>query len=487
MAPPLQPGGYPEWVYSGPRPTTFKESPASAALVAQGRILPLNQRLPVADDILVMVPFDEAGVYGGILRVTSTGLDEPDGVGLGFGLGMDAAGLRLISNIFKEFTGSSDGRVFTFKIRKGSRWSDGYPFTMEDVRFALEDLVLNKELMPGLPAVLTSPISGNDMKVTFVDDVTFTVTFDDPNFSFAESSAMNIFSGMHGCPRCFISPSHVQKRYHIKYNATEIPALLTQYNQPDWVRLFTTIRSYSRYTSTPSTAIPTTFDANYIYKGEHFLPWMGGFIMTSVSDNEVKFDRNHYFFGVDPDGNQLPYMDGIHGFKVESQAVSAFRMMNAESDYLKNDLLLNEMPLYLQNMEKGDYSVLKHDSPDGADSTLTVNQEFVQDPEIGALLRTKDFRIALSLAWDRNSTNETAASGLGVPRNMVPHESTPYFPGAQYTTLDIEYDLNKAKQIMANLGYTDKDGDGVSVGVGVTVGVGVSVGVGVRVAVGVSV
>ncbi|MBM3934505.1 MAG: hypothetical protein FJ319_09420 [SAR202 cluster bacterium] len=454
-APKLAPGEYPRYNYEGPRPTSFKESPMSADLVRQGEILPIEQRLPVAEDVKVMIPYDEIGVYGGTVRVTATSLQFVDSTGLQYGLGMDGQGLNLVPELFTSFTHSQDGRVFTFTIPRGARWSDGYPFTMEDVRFAMEDMMLNKELMPGLPEQLRSPITGKDMKFTVVDDHTFTVAFDDPNWSFAESSAINIFTGVKGCPRCFFAPSHVYKRYHIKYNAAEMPALLTKYNQPDWIKLVTTIRNVRGFTGIPSTAVPTTYDPAYIYKGEHYIPWMGGWITKEFSDNHIIQERNHYFFGVDPEGNQLPYTDFFNTYRVESREVAVFRMMAGESDWLRQDMVLNEMPLYISNMEKGDYSIYKHDSPDGADSTLTVNQEFTADAELGALLRT-----ALSLAWDRNSTNETVASGLGIPQNMIPHQSTPYFPGEEFRTLDTQYDLARAKQIMADLGYTDANGDG---------------------------
>ena len=207
-------------------PQPYRESPMSAALAVQGKILPLAERIPDWDNVFILPPGDEIGVYGGTIRTTQKAPVALTDTGFQYGLAMSPDGLLLVPSIFKTFLSNAQGTEFTFQIRKGARWHDGYPHTMEDVRFALEDLLLNKELMPTLPAVLRSPITGSDMRVTFVNDETFKVSFDDPNFSFQESSAMNIFSGMKGCPRCFISPSHVQKRYHIDYNEEEIPALL---------------------------------------------------------------------------------------------------------------------------------------------------------------------------------------------------------------------------------------------------------------------
>ena len=43
--------------------------------------------------------------------------------------------------------------------------------------------------------------------------------------------------------------------------------------------------------------------------------------------------RNHYFMGVDPEGNQLPYIDGQILIRTEDRTASVFRAMNGENDY----------------------------------------------------------------------------------------------------------------------------------------------------------
>ena len=463
MAPKLEPGAYPATRFCDhcPTPAKFNEAPSSAALARQGAILPLEDRLAVPEDVLIYMPGNEIGIYGGQMRTSTRGnIELIEGMTMMSGLGGSPNGLFNVPVGFKTFITNDDATVFTFNIRRGMRWHSGYPFTMEDVRFALEEQMLNKELMPGLPAVLKSPITGNDMRINFVDDSTFTVNFDDPNWSFAESSAVRVFAGIKGCPRCFVSPSHVQKRFHIKYNASEIPALLEEYDQPSWTKLLLRIRCVTCFEGHPSEAIPTEFDINYIYKGEHYIPSLGGWFVDENGDGLITHARNHYFYSADPEGNQLPYIDGFLNVMTGSREVAVFRTMNGESDYTRHDLATEEMPLYLANSEKGDYSVLMHVSPDGADTTIVANQEYIEDPEVGSLLRTKDFRIALSLAWDRVAFNEALAAGLGVPQNMMPHSSTPYFPGESYRVVDTEHDLDRARSLMEKLGYSDGDGDG---------------------------
>ena len=58
--------------------------------------------------------------------------------------------LRLVPDILASYE-VEEGRIFTFHLRKGHRWSDGQPFTAEDFRFWWEDVALDKDLSPTGP------------------------------------------------------------------------------------------------------------------------------------------------------------------------------------------------------------------------------------------------------------------------------------------------------------------------------------------------
>ena len=119
---------------------------------------------------------------------------------------------------------------------------------------------------------------------------------------------------------------------------------------------------------------------------------MSELIQSRCCDGGRAAVRNHYFIGVDPEGNQMPYIDEQILILTEDRTASVFRAMNGENDYYGGSMILSELPLYMANMEKGDYSVYIFRSPAGNDSATAVQNEFVQDPEMGQLLRTKDFR-----------------------------------------------------------------------------------------------
>jgi len=206
---------------------------------------------------------------------------------------------------------------------------------------------------------------------------------------------------------------------------------------------------------------PKIADPNYVYKGKYYTAAVTELIQTDCCDGGRGAERNHYFWAVDPEGNQLPYIDKQRLIKLESREAAMFRGMNGETDYYGGSMILSEMPLYVANMEKGDYSIHIFRSPAGNDGASAVQQEFTKDAEMGHLLRTKDFRKALSIATDRDAMNMVTASGIMTPQQWMPHPQTPYFAGQEWADKDAAYDLDGAKALMTKMGYSDKNGDGL--------------------------
>ena len=109
-----------------------------------------------------------------------------------------------------------------------------------------------------------------------------------------------------------------------------------------------------------------------------------------VFDRSTTGIGSHYFWGFDPEGNQLPYLDAIQQFRMEPG--------RGRLPLVRNDIpataagVLTEVPLYVQNMEAGDYSVYHWFG--GNDLGLAFNH-MDEDPFIGQMIRTRDFRIAI--------------------------------------------------------------------------------------------
>ncbi len=424
--------------YDGPMPTTFRESPASAELVRQGKLPPLEERLPVPEDVMVIPPPDEIGIYGGIKRITATGGWLTDHA-MTHCLKVDAdrAGFS-VPFVCKSWELSEDGRVYTFGLRNGVKYHDGVPVSVEDFRFAWEDLNFNEEFNPKPSPLYVDAVTGNLVQFNVVDDWTWTLTFDTPNYTLIQADDFRRASTCTGW--CWYSPSHYYKKFHPKYaDPAELKELMKNEGVDTWMQLFKKMNNVRQITG---------------------IPWTGAWHLGSVTEQQAQIGRNHYFFAVDPEGNQLPYLDGVTMNLVESREAGIFRDMNGETDASTGNTVFAEIPLYLANMEKGDYSIYKFLYASGNDVGISMNQEHTKDPEIGALLRTKDFRIALSLGIDRDAINETVFLGLATPQNWVPHPSTPYYPGAEWATKDGVYDPARANIILDTLGLVDTDADG---------------------------
>jgi len=457
---PLGPGGYFDYQWDGPIPTKFFESPMSAALVRQGALPPIEERLSVPADVHIVPPPDEIGMYGGTMRVTHSSKRYLQQYSNGHLMQLNADGVRYIPRIGKDYQISPDGRVHTFFLREGAMWSSGAPLTSEDFRFTWEDInfyTAAKSEALGLSGVgkgpdipysrARDPITGNRTAFRVVDDYTFSFTFDSPNYTFHEGTTSSRGPVSCGSGWCWYTSDEFAKPFHEKYaDPVKLAAMIKDGGYDNWSKLFQDKVSWTRGSyDTPEVPQPSA----------------GAWMMSGWSDTVAEMSRNHYYYAADPEGNQLPYLDGITVFAMESRAAAIFRSMSGESDMNSNILDIQGIPLYLANMEKGDYSIYHWPDLSGGDHNFFFNQTFNDDPEIGRWIRTKDFRIALSLAIDRNALNETVFASVGSPQNYVVHPSSPYYPGARWEKKDaIPKDVARANQILDQLGLMDTDGDG---------------------------
>jgi peptide/nickel transport system substrate-binding protein len=121
---------------------------------------------------------------------------------------------------------------------------------------------------------------------------------------------------------------------------------------------------------------------------------------------------------------------------------------------------LQKMPVFLENQQKGGYTVKLDPSANGSDATIQTNQSYVADPEIGKWLRNKDFRHALALGVDRDQLNEVFWLGVGTPGSVVPDESSPSNPGPEWRKKWAVLDVAQANQLLDKIGLDKKDSEG---------------------------
>ena len=428
------------------RPANLKQAPMLDPLVDDGTLPPVEERVPM--EPLVVQPVEGIGTYGGTLRRGFTGPgDDENGNRYVSGdkiVFWDYTGTEFRPALAKSWEFSDEDRVFTIKLREGHKWSDGAPFTADDFVFWYEDIYLNKDLVPVPQAAFS--INGKQGRIEKVDETTVQFIFDEPYPLFLTILGGTTFMGSgHMTNRGFhggsYAPAHYLKQFHPKYTAqADIDAIASEEDVEDWIALFKIKNTWA-------------FNPDLPVLG----PWR---TVSPANTPNWTMERNPFYYEVDPEGNQLPYLDGIQMTLAENLEVLNLRAIAGEYDLQERHTDIAKIPVFLENMEQGDYSVHLDPGAYGSDATLQINHSYDADPEVAKWLQNTDFRRALSMGIDRDQLNETFWLGVGMPGNVAPAPDSPQSPGeewrAKWATLDVE----QANQLLDGIGLTEKDGEG---------------------------
>ncbi len=432
-------------------PKQFKEAPQLAELVKQGKLPPVQDRIP--QEPLVIKPVKEIGKYGGTWRRGFTGPgDVENGNRINASdklLFWDYTGTKIVPSVAKAVDMSADGKVYTIKLRKGMKWSDGAPFTADDFVFWFEDLYSNKDIVP--TPIADMRVNDKPGKVVKVDETTVQFVFEDPYFLFYDMLAGDTLIGggqsvrqAQGFTFGAYSPKHYLKQFLPKYSSeAEVNDRAKKEGYDNWVKLLHFKKDWSLNPELPTLG-----------------PWK---TTRPVNTPTWVMERNPYYYAIDTAGQQLPYIDRIVMTLAEDTEILNLRAIAGEYDLQERHIDLGKLPVIIENQKKGNYTVRLDTAQNGSDTTLQINQSFKADPEIAKWLTNADFRRALSLGIDRNQLNETFWLGVGTPGSAVPGEDSPYFPGAEWRKLWSVYDPAKANQMLDTLGLTKKDGEGFRV------------------------
>ena len=423
----------------------YLESPMLAEMVAAGDLPPVEERLPL--NPAVVTPFNEVGTYGGSMRVGFTG-SNPGWGGLWYITGWenmvswapDFSGV--VPNIAESWEVSDDVREYTFHLREGMKWSDGMPFTADDIMFYIEDVLFNEELTVGGPVADWLPREGaEELVVEKIDDYTVKFTFANPYGVFLYNLAQ--WNGRH----LTWFPKHYLSQFHADYNPDVDELVAAEDGVEDWVSLFNLKASG-----------PTDDTNNYFNNLERPLlfPW----IPTSVlgANPQMTMARNPYYWKVDSEGNQLPYIDEIIGITYQDNEARTLAMINGDLDYVKDPGNDNRV-LYFDAMDSG-APILIHQtvSDGGTTNSVHFNQTF-EDEVLAEIFANIDFRIGMSYAINRPEIIEIVHFGQGEPSQAAPLESSPLY-NEQLATQYTEYDVDLANEHL-DMVVPERDANGM--------------------------
>lgn len=408
----------------------YTEAPLLAERVASNMLPPVDERLPMLP--MVLRPEEMVGTYGGTLVVLKSSIEES---GLGSVIGYeplmrwDSQWLRPLENLAQSVEASDDATTYTLHLRQGVRWSDGEPFTADDIVFAFQSVLLNPEIRRSAPLWLRS--GGEVAALEKVNDYTVVFRFKAANGLFLLRLANNAGSDLTRYPR------HYLEQFQPEFNA-DIEALVAREGYTSWVDLFN-----------------ARVDLRNLE-----LPVLSAWQLVEVGETLVA-ERNPYYWKIDTNFNQLPYIDRVIFKPVESlDALAAAIPTEDDQAVLVFD---DEFPNF--SIYDADITALKSITLISANSTrlalgLNLNHP---DPVLHAALGDKNFRIGLSHAINRQHIVDEVFGGNSQPYQVAPRPESPFFNeqmAYQYT----EYDLDLANQLLDDAGYANRDPEGYRLG-----------------------
>ena len=418
-----------------PTPKLFNEAPLMTQLAQAGELPPIEERIP--SDPMV-IPAASIGTYGGTIRRVYFGPADVWNYGRISSerlLRWSQDASALVPALAKSWEASDGGRTWTFKLREGTRWSNGDPFTADDFVFHYEDVMLDDELAPVKPSRLAP--GGKFTTVTKIDDYTVQFSFQDPYWVFPENVAQ--MDQFNGCCNQPYAPANYMKQFHIKYNPN-VEQEAADAGHESWQAYYLAM-----------------FDLRVNPLRPMMRPWIPTEGSKYGSSQVFTAVRNPYFYAVDQEGNQLPYVDRLQYTLVQDNDILQLKAIAGEIDFQGRHVNLAMFPLLKQNEETGNYHMTIWPALTGAEIGIHFNQQW-DGPE-AQYFENRDFRIALSHAIDRNEINEISYLGQGTPRQPAPAPSEPHYPGDDYAFMYTEYDPAKANEILDGI-LPNKDEEG---------------------------
>lgn len=410
------------------------------ALVEEGKLPPVAERLPNEPAVYKEGFYsDGVGQYGGIWRdvwaVPLEGWNYNTSVVQGW-FGIEAIvqeeplntgamflseGVTPIPFLAKNYEWSEDGMSLTMNLIQGAKWSDGVEFTTEDVMFLWDDNIMDPNVTSWTNASFWQ-IDGQPVTLEALDDYTLKFTFP---VAFPTKFLYNL-TNLQFSP----GPAHILKPFHPKYGGAD----------------------YQSYRDAlPPNKLPV------VTMG----PWVP---VEYRTDEFLVMRRNPYYYKVDSNGCQLPYLDEVQFTYSKTGATRTLNTIAGTADHSN-----------VENIETMDETVRQAQDPNATfrvewgPETLGFDIQFNQSMNLGVeddrsrvirdLLRNADFRKAMAYAVDREGLSGALTNGP-----FFRPWAGGFFPGSAYfdraATVYYPYSPESAATLLEGLGLKDTNGDG---------------------------
>jgi peptide/nickel transport system substrate-binding protein len=298
----------------------------------------------------------------------------------------------------------NDGLRVIFNLRRDAQWSDGTPITADDVVFSA---MVHADREVNSNSLSSFYLDGEPIVWSKIDDYTVQVDF-------PQIYALALIQGWP------IAPKHIFEQAYNEGRVTELWSLDTPVSQ--------------------------------LISGGPFV------ISEYVPGERVVLTRNENFWGVDEAGRPLPYLDRLVYENVGDTTTALARFLAGEVDY-HNATDADQVAQIIERIDGGQLDASIFPNADvTTGTTFIVFNWNNRDPWKAELFRNSLFRQAMAHLIDKDSMLELALGGLGQPQ-----WSPVSIPVAQWFTDDVEkyeFDPARAQQLLASLGFTQRDSAG---------------------------
>ncbi len=414
----------------------YHEAPMLQTLVESGTLPPVEERLPKIPRV-VQHAWSQIGNYGGVMHWSTA---NPWGL-LHFvqeslygnsPIRWDRDGLDVIGGYAESWEFSEDATEVILHYREGLRWSDGQPWTTADVMYWWNDMVLNPDHPEGPPEALKSG-TGAAATLEALDDLTLRITYDIP-VPIAVAKIASWVKWIFG--NYFSAPSHYLRQFH---------------------------PSYSDHTDFEE------HERKIDMKTNPELPVLTGWRLRVYEEGVRQvWERNPYYYCVDAEGNQLPYIDTLQMDSYQSDELDKLAYTEGRVDFaLFHSFGLTDIATLQESQEQSQMEVRFWNSGTGTGSMFFVNYDYGEETARG-LFRDPRFRKALSHAFNREQARQILYLGLGelctgtTSRQAIEFSFSPDGEARYEEWRDsaVEYNPELAQSLLDELGMVDTDGDG---------------------------
>jgi ABC-type dipeptide/oligopeptide/nickel transport system permease component/ABC-type transport system substrate-binding protein len=416
------------------------QSPILKKLEQEGLLEPVEKR--VGPEPLVVQGVEGVGKYGGTWhRLTTDGSMAEMGHRLSYVtlVRWSSQGYPIVPHLAKSYEISEDNCQFTFHLRKGVRWSDGHPFTADDIMFWWKYVANDKSVMPSVPEIMK--VRGQPGTIEKIDDYTVRFTFPFPNGVFLAKLASDA-----SVDNMVNSPAHYLSKYHPSIGNRDLinQMLRASRIQSDTALFRNILNSILSYPDKPA-----------------LWPWI---YRRYKADPPQSFVRNPYYWMVDTEGNQLPYIDRIV-FEQKSPGMIPIAAANGEVSMQLRFIPYEEYTHLMSQQQQGDYTIYHWYPGDRSVFVITPNLNYkietgkAETSYKHQLLNDKRFRQALSLAIDRKKLIDAEYSGQTEPAQCAPGPSSFFYHEGLYRSFT-DYDPKRATDLLDEIGLVKKDFEG---------------------------